>query len=336
MTNGSSSPWLSVLVPVYNAASYLERCVQAILADADEGVEVLLCDDCSTDNSVAVADALVARFPAQLRLLRHEKNRGPSAARNTMLDQARGTYFWFVDADDVLLPGAIPAIRSAIAQHRPDLIGGNYRKGRMPKIGFSGPSDRLLNDRDQILSGICLSRKMYAWLKISHRSLWQGGLRFPEGRIFEDATLVPLLALEARSFIHLRRQLLEYTVHQGSVLSGVIRSPDSFDLASNLDLAHCFDDFNAALSQLDEPMPRTRFAASHFIAMEFAKIVRRIRSARVEGGQWRDRPALAQSFRAITEAASPLAFEDLAGQYPPRGRMISWWKLRRALAFSRG
>lgn len=324
------------MVPVFNAANYLERCVETILAEADEGVEVLLCDDVSTDGSSKVAEALVARNPAQVRLLRHERNRGPSAARNTMLGEARGTYFWFVDADDTILPGAMPAVREAITRHAPEMISGNYRKGRMPKIGFSGPSNRLLTDRDAIVSGICLSRKMYAWLKITHRSLWQNGLRFPEGRIFEDAALIPLLALEARSFIHLRRQLLEYTVHQGSVLSGVIRSPKSFDLASNLDLAHCFDDFHAALARIGESMPRTHFAASHFLAMEFAKIVGRIRGATEDGEEWQDRPALARKFRAIMEAACPIAFDALAGHYQRRGRMISWWKLRRALVFSRG
>ncbi len=120
----AATPWLSVLVPVYNVRDYLAECVESVLAQApaDAGVEVLLLDDCSTDGSAEVMAALDARWPGRLRLLRHERNAGLSAARNTMIDAARGDYLWFLDSDDKLLPGAIAGLREVVGLHAPDAV----------------------------------------------------------------------------------------------------------------------------------------------------------------------------------------------------------------------
>ena len=67
-------PWLSILVPVYNVEAYLAECVESIMQQADEGVEILLLDDCSTDSSATVMQELETRWPGRLHLLRHSHN----------------------------------------------------------------------------------------------------------------------------------------------------------------------------------------------------------------------------------------------------------------------
>lgn len=328
--------WLTVLVPMFKVEAYLDQCLHSIMSQADAGVEVVICDDCSPDQSAAVAQRYVDRYPGQVRVIRHAQNRGISATRNSLLDAARGDYLWFVDSDDWLRPGAIAAVAQVVRRSGPDLIGCNYRKSGMVRSSFAGPHDRVLTDRDQIVGGICLSRKMYAWVRIARRELWADGLRFPEGRVFEDAALIPRMALRARSYVHIKRPLIHYRVRAGSILAGVKTTGGPFDLPSHFDLAEALQGFTETLDGEAEPFTRTRFAVSHFIAMEFAKVTRRISEAGTDRIGGTSIHELTGQFRAIMERSSPIPFEELCRRYLRAGRLIALWQLRRAMAASSG
>ena len=99
---------LSVIVPVYNAAATLEKCAASVLDQAPEAAELILVDDGSSDDSPALCDRLAAE-DARVRVI-HQKNGGPSAARNAGLDAASGKYLQFADADDWLNPGLYDAV----------------------------------------------------------------------------------------------------------------------------------------------------------------------------------------------------------------------------------
>lgn len=91
---------ISVIVPVYNVERYLRRCVDSILHQTYRNLEVLLVDDGSTDASGAICDEYAAQEECVTAV--HQKNGGLSAARNTGLERAQGTYLCFVDSDDFL------------------------------------------------------------------------------------------------------------------------------------------------------------------------------------------------------------------------------------------
>lgn len=325
--------WLSVLVPMFKVEAYVDQCLASIIGQADAGVEIVICDDCSPDAGLAIAQRYVDRYPGQVRIIRHAQNRGISVTRNSLLDAAQGEYLWFVDSDDRMEAGAIAAIAEVVHRDAPDLIGCNYRKRGWRRSAFAGPRDRVLTDRDVIVGGICASRKMYVWVRIARRELWGGGLRFPEGRIFEDAAIVPRLALKALSYVHIDRPLIDYRVWSGSILAGVKNSRGQFDLPSHLDLARALEGFVETLESEAEPFERTRFAVSHFIAMEFVKTASRIKRA----GSWtgsNGSPELLAEFRGMMEQSSPIPFADLALRYLRSGRLVAWLQLRRAMALS--
>ena len=101
---------ISIVVPVYNAAPYVENTVQMVLQQTYQDFELILVDDCSTDNSVALLEELLEqRKDVRLRLVKKERNQGAAAARNTGLDMASGRYIAFLDADDVWLPHRLEA-----------------------------------------------------------------------------------------------------------------------------------------------------------------------------------------------------------------------------------
>lgn len=91
---------LSVIIPVYNAEAYLEKCVESVMAFPCEK-EVILVDDGSKDHSSEIIDRL-AISDGRLMVI-HQENKGVSAARNAGLDVATGDYVWFVDSDDYVI-----------------------------------------------------------------------------------------------------------------------------------------------------------------------------------------------------------------------------------------
>ena len=116
---------LQIVVPAYNAAAYLEECMNSILQQETQySFHVVLVDDGSTDATPEIAD----RYLDDPRVtVIHQENRGFSGARNRALEQIRGAYITFVDSDDILCPGAIEALLDTAYSHGSDYVeGGMY------------------------------------------------------------------------------------------------------------------------------------------------------------------------------------------------------------------
>ncbi len=93
------TPLISVIVPVYNTEKYLERCINSILAQTYENLEIIMVDDGSTDKSAELMGALKKR-DERIRCVKHKKNMGLFQARITGSEVAKGDYIAFIDSDD--------------------------------------------------------------------------------------------------------------------------------------------------------------------------------------------------------------------------------------------
>lgn len=331
-----SAPWLSILIPVYNVAPYLAECVDSILAQGDDpGIEILLLDDASTDGSLALCEQLCAAHPHRLRLLRHERNRGLSAARNSMLAQARGDYIWFLDSDDYLLPGSLSAARAIIDSAAPDLLLFDYRKDRSKgrvrvKRGYAGRSGTVQRDRASLVAGVFNQRKMYSWCRIARRSLWSDDLRFPEGRHFEDIATTPWLLLRAQSHYHHPAPLVHYRVRPGSIMTSVTQTKGYFDAAKHEDMARAMGGFPQSLRPaLPESAGNAVYQTSYFVARQYASLAERHVAAQRDVTQAEGLPPLSH-YRDLMEQCSPLPLRSLVW------RMAARLRLRSALALWRG
>lgn len=110
----ASRPVVSVVVPCHNAATYLPESLGSILGQSAAALEVILVDDGSTDDPGSVVDRL---GDARIRFFSIPASGGPSRPRNLGIEQARGDFVFFFDADDVMLPGKIAAQLAAFAAH---------------------------------------------------------------------------------------------------------------------------------------------------------------------------------------------------------------------------
>ena len=121
----SERPTVSILIAAYNAGAFLHRAVQSALAQTISPLEVLIVDDASTDNTLAIANALAADNSC-IRVIGLSFNSGPAAARNAGLDIASGEWIAILDADDAYIPTRLETLTSAIAGKNIDIVLDNF------------------------------------------------------------------------------------------------------------------------------------------------------------------------------------------------------------------
>ena len=112
-------PLISVVVPVYKVEKYLDRCVESLLAQTYQNVEIILVDDGSPDNCPQLCDAYAGKYD-QIRVI-HQENKGLSGARNTGIDHAKGELIAFVDSDDKWSPYFLESLYRAMKEHDADI-----------------------------------------------------------------------------------------------------------------------------------------------------------------------------------------------------------------------
>jgi glycosyltransferase involved in cell wall biosynthesis len=113
---GDGSELISVIIPSFNAAQTIERCILSVLAANETDLEIIVVDDASTDHSPGLVADLVATHPDVIKLQRQEKNGGPAKARNAGAATAGGKYLFFLDSDTEMLPDALTMFRCRIAE----------------------------------------------------------------------------------------------------------------------------------------------------------------------------------------------------------------------------
>lgn len=114
---------VSVIIPLYNAEKYIAECLESVLTQTFSNFEVIVVDDCSTDNSVQIVKNYIPRFGGRLTLLHTEKNSGGgSVPRNKGLNFSRGEYVFFLDSDDVLSGTALEEMYSLAKDFEADVV----------------------------------------------------------------------------------------------------------------------------------------------------------------------------------------------------------------------
>ncbi len=178
---------MSVVVPAYDVAAYLPACLDSLLGQTLQDIEVVVVDDGATDDSGKVAEGYAARDP-RVRVV-HIENRGLGAARNEGIRHARGDYLGFCDADDLMTPRALELLVALARETEAPLVTGNVVRlegDRRPGLPWM---NRLHADRRAIAIDDLpeLLGDVFAWNKLFRRDLWDSaGLAWPERIRYED------------------------------------------------------------------------------------------------------------------------------------------------------
>lgn len=112
---------VTIIIPMYNAASYIEECLNSCLELQGEDVEIIVIDDGSTDGS----DKIVKEYTGKVQYIRQD-NLGGAVARNVGIERASGKYLFFLDADDIVCAGVLKTMLKKIQKDKCDICIGNY------------------------------------------------------------------------------------------------------------------------------------------------------------------------------------------------------------------
>lgn len=117
--NTKVSPLITIIIPAYNAEQFVLDAIHSVLEQTYTALEILLVDDCSTDSTVDMVQTLQ---DSRVQLIKQQHNQGASAARNTGMQQAKGSYIAFLDADDVWHPDFLKHMVSQAISSESDLL----------------------------------------------------------------------------------------------------------------------------------------------------------------------------------------------------------------------
>lgn len=215
--NPQNNPLVSVIVPVYNVEQYLDECLNSIRQQTYENLEIIVVEDCSTDNSLNTF--IKHSEDPRVKLIQHEKNSGLSAARNTGIDAAKGDYIMFVDSDDIVQLSLIELCVKYAIVNDADLITYNF-KAFEDGIKLSPQLDLLDVDNLKVLEQDedYFNQQHFAWLKFIRTSLVKSkSLYFPIGLYYEDWPFHWELGLVANKKFHIPAELLLYRQRKTSI-----------------------------------------------------------------------------------------------------------------------
>lgn len=189
-------PLVTVVIPVFNGEKFLSSCLESVCSMTYRNLEVIVVDDGSTDSTADIITQW-ALNDSRLKLVQ-QANAGPSAARNTGIEQAAGQYIMFVDADDIVAPWLVTHLMQLIVHHGSD--GAITRFGHTCGAMTTDPARSATGcTKGRSVAADMLYQRRYAhtpYAMLLDRKLL-GDNRFKQGILFEDMELMPRLMYKA-------------------------------------------------------------------------------------------------------------------------------------------
>lgn len=245
---------VSIIIPVYNVAPYIEDCLKSVMRQTFTGqMECLVVDDCGTDDSIPIAERLIADYDGSIRfeILHHERNRGLSAARNTGIEKAVGEYIFFVDSDDEITEDCIEKMMAIVKKNSEvEMVQGTYEwDGDIKKYPCMAT-----DSHTHAITNQCVRDSLYhyhlvtspAWNKLLRRSfLIDNNLLFKEGVLYEDFLWKFFVLKYIENVYFISDVTYHYRKRSGSIMTGTdIRtsahhfSVDYKEIVTNLTPGH--------------------------------------------------------------------------------------------------
>lgn len=218
-------PLVSIIIPVYNVEPYIERCLLSVLNQTYLHIEVIIVDDCTPDNSINIAEEVLFGYPGKnVRIIKHEENRGLSATRNTGIKAATGDYIYFLDSDDEIIKDAISdLVNNALNSGSDVVVGGIQIKGNYPEINLFFPDNYIISESEEILNTFFRNEwYVMACNKLINLSfLRTNSLFFYEGIYHEDLLWSFELAQKVRSISFCLNQTYIYYIRENSITGSI-------------------------------------------------------------------------------------------------------------------
>lgn len=213
---------VSVIVPVYNVEKYLVRCVDSILKQSYNNLQIILVDDGSNDKSALICDEYTKKDTRILVI--HKNNGGLSEARNVGIDNAKGDYICFIDSDDFVRETYVKDLLSIILEYNADIAVCLFEKGNSDRfkdiIDENQPNIIVLNNIEalnKLYDEVLNVSMIVVWNKLYSKNLFNK-IRFPIGKIHEDEFTMPKLLFEADKIVIINKKDYYYFQSPNSIM----------------------------------------------------------------------------------------------------------------------
>ncbi len=243
------SPFFSIIIPCYNAVSFVDRTLQALERQTFPDFEVILVDDCSTDNTYERCKCWAASSILPVTLLRNSKNSGPGASRKLGLQHARGKFIGFCDSDDWYEPDLLELVHSKIQTEEADLVFFDFYRCFSDNQKVKGGSLHNFSKCNAKEDFIALATDSL-WALSVKKTLFE---KVPMVDLYnaEDVVIVPLLMAEAERVSFLDLPLYNYFYRLQSLSTHANeRVVDNFLKAYSFLIAHKKKGYDAAFEFL--------------------------------------------------------------------------------------
>ena len=225
-------PKVSVIVPVYNVDKYVDKCLNSLVNQTLNDIEIIVVNDGSTDASEEIVKKYINKYPNLIKYIKQE-NQGLSDARNNGLKLVTSDYVMFVDSDDYVCNNILEKMYNKILEENSDFVicGNNVVNEEDLIISSTYPN---MNDNQDIITKMLLGN-LCAWNKIIKKELLEDkDLAFRSRVWYEDIDFSFKLFIKAKKMSFLEENLYNYLLRDGSIMN-------SKNLSRNLELLDAFD-----------------------------------------------------------------------------------------------
>lgn len=233
LTNNCNLPLVSIGIPVYNVEPYIKRCLLSALNQTYHNLEILVVDDCGTDNSMKVISEIIQTHPNgnKIRIIKHPVNKGVGEARNTLINESKGKYIYFIDSDDYVEPNAIELLYFQAEANETDVVIAAHRNVSVTKkeesTTYLYQSYLSFKGKDSFANYVCADLRWHVALVVwnilfSAEFLKKFKFQFV-GRKDEDALFLSDFYSEVNSAIIMPDITYNYVVRPGSIMGNMSR-----------------------------------------------------------------------------------------------------------------
>lgn len=224
-------PLVSIVVPIYDVEAYLDECVQSLLHQTYQNLEIILVDDGSPDRCPEMCEQY-AKEDSRVKVI-HKKNGGLSDARNVGMDLASGEYLMFVDSDDWIHLETVEKLFKAAKKYDAQVsVSCIYQEngGQNGEVYTGYGIETILTMFERPIFG-CGGH--YVWGKLYEMKCLEG-MRFPVGKKYEDVGFTPYLYFKNPKVVILNEGLYHYRIREGSIMQAS-KGNTSLDLIELMD-----------------------------------------------------------------------------------------------------
>lgn len=226
---------LSIIVPVYNVEKYVKECLDSIYDSNLDDFEVICIDDKGNDKSIEIIENYINEKEIEnLKIIKHDQNKGLSESRNTGINIANGKYICFLDSDDMIVTESLNKLLDEAINYDLDIIEGNLKEIFETDINIESGTNKVKRNSTEILDGdtyfyyMCENLEYFpmSCCRIYKTEYIKEKYKFTPGLKFEDEEFSPRIIINAQKVKYSDLTFYIYRRRDNSITTNMIKSND--------------------------------------------------------------------------------------------------------------